>query len=49
MAITDALTTETNRLPKKVPAKAAEAKGSSWFTLAALGVGAIVIGSLAIK
>ena len=41
------LTTESISKPP-VKAKAAEVKGS-WFTLAAIGLGALVVGSLAMK
>lgn len=46
-AITEALTTESISKPP-VKAKTAEVK-SSWLTLAAIGVGALVVGTLAMK
>lgn len=46
-AITEALTTESVSKPPVKP-KVAKVKGS-WFTLAAIGVGALVVGTLAMK
>lgn len=49
-AITDALSpdTVTSKVPAKTVPKAAEVKGS-WLTIAAIGVGALLVGTLAMK